>query len=215
MTTIDKIRQEVERLKKGYNGIISLSSTMTSDCLVAMGKVEVLNKILLFLTTLKEEPQGLNEAVKEYFQGLWPGIETAEQCNTNMHFTPPAIMRLAEHFYNLGKESRSSIDGLDEAAEEYAHKGENYTVWLENEIYFVDDIILIKKAFKAGAEWAINKNEKDLALTWEDIGTIAHLIYVVNQEFHTRYDQDETGEFDFSRQDVYEEVLKRFMEEKK
>ena len=56
---------------------------------------------------------------------------------------------------------------------------------------------------------------KKLILTWEDIGTIAHLIYVVNQEFHTRYDQDETGEFDFSRQDVYEEVLKRFMEERK
>lgn len=66
-------------------------------------------------------------------------------------------------------------------------------------------------AYRAGYEQA----EKDLALTWEDIGTIAHLIYVVNQEFHTRYDQDETGEFDFSRQDVYEEVLKRFMEEQK
>ena len=65
--------------------------------------------------------------------------------------------------------------------------------------------------FQQGYEQA----EKDLALTWEDIGTIAHLIYVVNQEFHTRYDQDETGEFDFSREDVYEEVLKRFMEEKK
>lgn len=44
----------------------------------------------------------LEEEVKKYFGGLWPGIKTAEQCNTDMHFTPPAIMRLAEYFYKLG-----------------------------------------------------------------------------------------------------------------
>ena len=61
------------------------------------------DEILDFLDTLPEQPvEGLEEEVKNYFQGHWPGMETVEQCNTDMHFTPPAIMRLAEHFYELG-----------------------------------------------------------------------------------------------------------------
>ena len=49
-----------------------------------------------------KEHINLEDAVKDYFQGLWPGMETPEQCNTDMHFTPPAIMRLVTHFYELG-----------------------------------------------------------------------------------------------------------------
>lgn len=45
----------------------------------------------------------LEDKVKEYFGEYWPGTETPEQCNTTMSFTPLAIMRLVEHFYNLGK----------------------------------------------------------------------------------------------------------------
>jgi len=51
----------------------------------------------------------LEDKVKEYFQGLWPGMETAEQCNTSMSFTPLAIMRMVEHFYNLGKFDAKNI----------------------------------------------------------------------------------------------------------
>ena len=55
----------------------------------------------------KEQPsEDLESEIEKYFQGLWPGMETAEQCNTDMHFTPPAIMRLASHFYELGKNSK-------------------------------------------------------------------------------------------------------------
>ena len=50
---------------------------------------------------LQEPEVDLEKEVEKYFQGLWPGMETAEQCNTDMHFTPPAIMRLAKHFYEL------------------------------------------------------------------------------------------------------------------
>jgi len=45
----------------------------------------------------------LLKEIERYFQGYWPGIETSEQCNTDMHFTPPAIVRLAEHFANWRK----------------------------------------------------------------------------------------------------------------
>lgn len=42
--------------------------------------------------------------IEKYFQGHWPGTETAEQCNTSMSFTPLAILRLVEHFYKCGEE---------------------------------------------------------------------------------------------------------------
>lgn len=50
----------------------------------------------------------IEEELKKYFQGHWPGTETAEQCNTDLHFTPPAIVRLAEHFYELGRKQPHS-----------------------------------------------------------------------------------------------------------
>lgn len=50
----------------------------------------------------RQPVEGLEEEIKRYFQGLWPGMETAEQCNTDMRFTPPAIMRLARHFAEWG-----------------------------------------------------------------------------------------------------------------
>jgi len=52
------------------------------------------------------ETVDLEEDVKKYFGGLWPGIETPEQCNTDMHFTPPAIMRLVKYAYELGFNAR-------------------------------------------------------------------------------------------------------------
>ena len=53
----------------------------------------------------KEEPdKSLEEEVKNYFQGYWPGTETVEQCNTDLHFTPPAIIRFARHFAEWQKE---------------------------------------------------------------------------------------------------------------
>ena len=45
----------------------------------------------------------LENEVVDYFQGHWPGIATPEQCNTDMHFTPLAILRLAKHFAKWGK----------------------------------------------------------------------------------------------------------------
>ncbi len=46
----------------------------------------------------------LEKAVVDYFEGYWPGMDTAEQCNTDLRFTPPAIMRLARHFAHWGAE---------------------------------------------------------------------------------------------------------------
>lgn len=55
----------------------------------------------------QEQPEvDLEKEVERYFQGLWPGIKTAEQCNTDLHFTPLAIMRMTTHFYELGLKAR-------------------------------------------------------------------------------------------------------------
>lgn len=55
----------------------------------------------------QEQPNiDLEEEVKEYFKGYWPGMKTPEACNHQMVFTPPAIMRMIEHFYELGLNTR-------------------------------------------------------------------------------------------------------------
>lgn len=54
-----------------------------------------------------EQPEvELEKEVINYFEGYWPGMETAAQCNTQMRFTPPAIMRIVRHFYEFGKKSK-------------------------------------------------------------------------------------------------------------
>ena len=51
----------------------------------------------------------IEEKVKEYFQGHWPGTKTPEQCNTTLSFTPLAILRLVQHFYDDGKFDAKNI----------------------------------------------------------------------------------------------------------
>ena len=61
-----------------------------------------------FIKSLQQEQSeiDLEEEVKKYFQGYWPGTKTPEQCNTDMHFTPLAITRMVKHFYELGKNAK-------------------------------------------------------------------------------------------------------------
>lgn len=72
------------------------------------GCKEAMRKAVELLSAKPSED--LTTEVKKYFQGLWPGMETTEQCNTDMHFTPPAIMRLANHFYELGKQCKGPVN---------------------------------------------------------------------------------------------------------
>ena len=62
-----------------------------------------------------EKPEAdLEQEVISYFQGLWPGTDTPEECNTHMHFTPPAIMRLARHFAKWQKDQmmKEAVEGV-------------------------------------------------------------------------------------------------------
>ena len=130
-----------------------------------------LSELLSFLSTLESEKpmnqDGLEEAVVDYFEGYWPGMETAEQCNTDLRFTPPAIMRLARHFYELG--CRRTAEKFDEI--EYNRQREEERVpndleeAADNHIREVADAGWewttqdIAEAFKAGAEWATRRDE--------------------------------------------------------
>lgn len=67
MNNIDKMRQEIERLKEEYDE--QVSARLISESLVSMGKVEALNKVLAFIDSLPEEklslPSNLAEAAEE------------------------------------------------------------------------------------------------------------------------------------------------------
>ena len=131
---IDKIKAEVERLENYYTSVewyveelLSFLDSLESEKPINPNDaMKVLDeKIALvkqrgtwdgidvdkYMDEVRgrepEKPMNqdeLEKAVVDYFEGYWPGMETAEQCNTDLRFTPPAIMRLARHFAQWGAE---------------------------------------------------------------------------------------------------------------
>lgn len=95
MSNIEKIKAEIERLKAENRNIRCQHNDKYCN-----GYDDAFNDLLPIIESLsKEKPsEDLEEEIKNYFEGLWPGTETAEQCNTDLHFTPPAIIRLVRHF---------------------------------------------------------------------------------------------------------------------
>ena len=89
MNNIEKIKAEIKRLMKE-----------TDASQFGIGGRCMCRIILDFIDSMPEEKpsEDLEEEIKNYFEGLWPGTETPEQCNTDLHFTPPAIIRLVRHF---------------------------------------------------------------------------------------------------------------------
>ena len=143
MNNIEKIRQKMEGLKAGYEKIISASSTMTSECLVSMGKVEVLNKVIAFIDSLPDEnnPEPYNPVYDEDYLNekiakatkSWEGVDVDKM--------------LADC---RGYEEKPSED-LEEAANEYAILDEEGK-WKDGGKY---------KGFIAGAEWQKEQMMKD------------------------------------------------------
>ena len=101
----EKLKAEIEARKKvHFEDYHIKKSGNPAD----YGAANALTQLLPVIDSLQQEQSevDLEEEVKKYFQGLWPGIETAEQCNTDMHFTPLAILRMVEYFYELGLNAR-------------------------------------------------------------------------------------------------------------
>lgn len=70
-------------------------------------KLSGIYDVLSIIDSLQQEQTevDLEQEVISYFQGMWPGIDA----NTTMSFTPPAIMRLVKHFYELGKAANPNV----------------------------------------------------------------------------------------------------------
>jgi predicted restriction endonuclease len=90
----EKLASKVKKLNivtKTYEEQVSFSTAL----LMVIELIDTLSK--------EQTDVDLEKEVEEYFQGYWPGMETAEQCNTDLHFTPPSIMRMIEYFFELGQ----------------------------------------------------------------------------------------------------------------
>ena len=100
----------VRELSKTYSDKQEQPEFPTTDeqvkeFLAAHPKVEVPEKYKNPDWLWKEKGQSevdLEQEVISYFQGMWPGIDS----NIAMSFMPPAILRLARHFYELGLNAR-------------------------------------------------------------------------------------------------------------
>lgn len=103
----DKLRVEIERrlaaYQKNFDKADNKIARLSTD-----GRIASLKALLPFIDSLQQEQPNIDmeEEVKEYFKGYWPGMKTPEACNHQMVFTPPAIMRMIEYFYELGLNTR-------------------------------------------------------------------------------------------------------------
>ena len=97
-----------------------------------------------FSRMMEKDQAELEESMKTYFRGYWPDLSTEEGRNTLMTFTPFAIMRLARHFQEIGR-NKSITDSpeLTKAAVQ-AH------IRLEEEN---GDELYSRVAFVRGAQW--------------------------------------------------------------
>ena len=103
---------------------------------------------------------------------------------------------------------------LDEAAGEYSRKDGNSAWWLVNDEEGNDDIMLIRKAFKAGAKWMAGQGyraaEKDNALTWEDVAILITIYEagIENGDYRRYNDAEWMKEYS-------QDILRRFNEIRK
>ena len=74
--------------------------------------------------------------------------------------------------------------------------------------YAKEHAVLSGLVYREGVKYGYERAEKDLALTWDDMAKIDAIILDTNNEFAVDYSNK------ISRQNFYEEVLKRFNEHK-
>lgn len=106
MNNIEKIKAKIKRLKAENSNIRCQHNEK-----YCTGYDDAFRDLLPFIDSMSEEKpsEELEEEIKNYFEGLWSGIETPEQCNTDLHFTPPAIIRLVRHFTEWQKQRDAEL----------------------------------------------------------------------------------------------------------
>ena len=89
-------------------------------------------------------------------------LETAERCE-EFELDIPEESDTPEESDVCLELHRIISEEIDNAAEKYTDNPDNYAVWTEHfgDFATVDDIELIKRAFKAGVAWATRYNNKE------------------------------------------------------
>lgn len=147
MDKIEKIRQEIERRIKLYDG------NNTQE----MWTGNTYRAVLSFLDTLSEEPdKSLEEEIRKYLSDRWKfGCCTPVTPVVLPNYTTVDLEECANHFAEWGAEhlrdSTKMVDkSLEEAAEEYIKNGR-----------YLPEAWVVRPAFKAGAEWQKSQMLKD------------------------------------------------------
>ena len=198
MSNIEKIRQEIERLKTTNPSEYNYNN--------AKGYIWAMDDILSFINSLPGE-------IPPYCTGFKGDPD------------PPGISELEEAAARYERENRqsilSSVDIVNAFIEGAEWQNEQMMdEWLKDrDGCFWDGVNEGKKAmenqmpqpedtviFQKGVEEGRRLERDDFALTWQDMAKIDAIILNVNNEFAVDY----TKEID--RQKFYEEVLKRFKE---
>lgn len=154
MTTIEKIKAEIERRKK------ALHSTLFND---------EYNDLLSFLDTLEEEKpmnqEGLEEEIKRYGKEEMPVVLESD------------LNDIARHFAEWGKEQgyrEGFLEGAKIQREEDNQLYETFTTTNDLEeaakkyaegIVQREDALMCKQAFIAGAEWQKDKDTRDMCMS--------------------------------------------------
>lgn len=185
MTTIEKIKAEIERLMDEYKPIVGGVDELT-------GAHIVLANLLSFLDTLEEEKpmnqEGLEEEIKRYGKEEMPVVLESDLNDIARHFAewgkehakidvtdfckpidPGIAQCIADHSWEmLGEDEKPVPNDLEEAAEKsstqyYQDAGYSPFPNVETAAH--------KSGFIAGSEWQKEQDDKELS----DLLTIAHL----------------------------------------
>jgi hypothetical protein len=113
----DLLRKKIEKLKKEYDARVS--STLMSEGLVYMGKVEAINKALCIIDSLQQEQQeepdkDLEKEIARYCQSYYNCIYPKQLKEGNCWVGMPHIVEAARYFAKWQKERGTFMGPIHE-----------------------------------------------------------------------------------------------------
>lgn len=183
MSNMDKIRQEIERLKKcsksskkewideGYN-----QNAFAEDC-----RIKSFDKLLAFIDSLPDE------TCKD-------SLQVKEICKENPDSFTGDLNNELENYYGRVPDDDDKINAARHFAE-----------WGASQIPMPEDTVIFTKGVKEGRRL----EKDDLALTWQDMKNLDYLLHDVDFENGRAAFLGEEIPFD-GDEGFYGEVLKRF-----
>lgn len=166
---IQKIREEVERLRNLHQMKYQQLDTNDNMCLVECGKRNLCNELLSFIDSLQEEPVSCLDNGNMPIERWKQAVEAAS--NQKNYRSSKRLTETCDDYFVDGvqwadehpKENPVSEE-LEDAADKYSNDYNNYFDVIVTEYdgteHMVDDKMFVKDAFKAGAKWQKAHNWK-------------------------------------------------------